>query len=124
MEENTGVKRSRLKRIRRRGGSESPAEGTSRRNQVVESSEDDLDNDDLELPQVQDIQRIWDDGGRDDEDEDMDDDMDNFIEYGDVGEGQMDEEAREEQRREERRLAKERRKARGAIRGLAGIDAA
>ena len=40
----------------------------------------------MELPQVQDIQNIWDDernaAGRDDDD-DMDDDMDNFIEYED-----------------------------------------
>ncbi|KAI6023983.1 hypothetical protein BKA83DRAFT_4492675 [Pisolithus microcarpus] len=47
--------------------------------QVVESSEDVLD-DDVDLPQVQDIQRIWDDerAGRGQEDEE---DMDDFIDY-------------------------------------------
>ncbi|KAI6037308.1 hypothetical protein BKA83DRAFT_4513608 [Pisolithus microcarpus] len=50
-----------------------------RRKQVVESSEDVLD-DDVDLPQVQDIQRIWDDerAGRGQEDEE---DMDDFIDY-------------------------------------------
>lgn len=91
------------------------------------SSDDDLDADDLELPQVQDIQRIWDDeraaAGRD-EDEDLDD-MDNFIDYDEDedGAGGMDEEEREERRRERRRLEKERRKALGSRPELTGIDA-
>jgi transcription elongation factor SPT6 len=92
---------------------------------VVESSDDDLD-DDLDLPQVQDIQRIWDDeraGGRDDEDDI--DDMDNFIDYDEeeLGVGSLNEDEREERRRERRRLEKERRKAIGARPELAGIDA-
>ena len=92
LEENTGASfsRHRLTRLRRARDSESPpAPSSSKRKAVVESSDDDLDNDDLELPAVQDIQNIWDDernaGGRDDDD-DMDDDMDNFIEYEDEDE--------------------------------------
>lgn len=86
-----------------------------------------MDNDDLDLPQVQDIHNIWDDernvGVRDDED-DADDDMDNFIEYEDEYEtgGAMDEEEREERRKERRRMEKARRKAMGRPE-LAGIDA-
>ncbi|OBZ75792.1 Transcription elongation factor SPT6 [Grifola frondosa] len=106
LEENTGASfsRNRLTRLRRARDSESPpAPSTSRRKAVVESSEDDLDNDDL--PQVQDIQNIWDDeraaGGRDDEDDVDMDDMDNFIE----------------------RQQKARRKAMGSRPELAGIDA-
>ncbi|CCM04612.1 uncharacterized protein FIBRA_06796 [Fibroporia radiculosa] len=130
LEENTGASfsRNRLTRLRRaRDSASPPAPSTSRRKHVVESSDDDLDNDDLDLPQVQDIQKIWDDegnvGGLDEVDE-GDDDMDNFIEYEDEEEpgGAMDEEEREERRQERRRLEKARRKAMGRPE-LAGIDA-
>lgn len=90
----------------------------------MESSDDDLDDDDL--PQVQDIQRIWDDdraGGRDDDDEVDMDDMDNFIDYDEEeGAAAMGEDEREEKRRR-RRIEKERRKAMGGRPELAGIDA-
>lgn len=132
LEENTGASfsRNRLTRLRRARDSESPpAPSSSKRKAVVESSDEDLDNDDLELPAVQDIQNIWDDernaGGRDDDD-DMDDDMDNFIEYEDEEEeagGTMDEEAREARRRERRRQEKARRRALGRAAELGGIDA-
>jgi transcription elongation factor SPT6 len=126
LNENTGSNfKGRLTRLRRGGDSPSPGPSSSKRRVVVESSDDDLD-DDLDLPQVQDIQRIWDDeraGGRDDED-DLDD-MDNFIDYEEEegGVGAMNEDEREERRRERRRLEKERRKATGARPELAGIDA-
>lgn len=134
LEENTGASFSRnkhrLTRLRRARDSQSPPEpSSSKRKQVVRSDEEDIDNDDLELPQVQDIHNIWDDeraaAGRD-EDEDVDmDDMDNFIEYEDEEEpgDVLDEEAREERRRERRRLEKERRRAMGSRPELAGIDA-
>ncbi|KAF8447735.1 SH2 domain-containing protein [Boletus edulis BED1] len=109
LEENTGTSfRNRLTRLRRG---------------LVESSEDDLDNDD-DLPQVQDIQRIWDDeragGGREDEE-----DMDDFIDYEDEeeGAGAMDEQEREERRKERKKLERQRRKAMGSRPELAGIDA-
>jgi hypothetical protein len=77
----------------------------------------------LELPQVQDIHRIWDDertGGReDDEDVDMDD-MDNFIDYEDEEEGQeqVDEQERKRKRKEAKLLRAK------AIRGtIPGVDA-
>ncbi|CAL1704685.1 unnamed protein product [Somion occarium] len=130
LEENTGASfsRNRLTRIRRARDAESPpAASASRRKAVVESSDDDLDND-FGLPQVKDIQSIWDDEravGRDDEDEADLDDMDNFIEYEDEDESgaAMDEEEREERRKERRRLEKERRRAMGSRPELAGIDA-
>ncbi|KAF9246316.1 SH2 domain-containing protein [Melanogaster broomeanus] len=110
LEENTGTSfRNRLTRLRRgRQDGSPPVASSSRRKQVVESSEDDLDNDD-DLPQVQDIQRIWDDertgGGREDEE-----DMDDFIDYEDEDEG-------------EKKLERQRRKAMGSRPELAGIDA-
>ncbi|THH26563.1 hypothetical protein EUX98_g7622 [Antrodiella citrinella] len=133
LEENTGAafsrNKHRLTRLRRARDSESPPGPSSSKRKQVVASDDDLDNDDLELPQIQDIHNIWDDeravGGRD-EDEDVDmDDMDNFIEYEDDDEpgDVLDEEAREERRRERRRLEKERRKAMGSRPELAGIDA-
>ncbi|KZT70155.1 transcription elongation factor Spt6 [Daedalea quercina L-15889] len=133
LEENTGASfsRNRLTRLRRARDSESPtAPSSSKRKAVVESSDDDLDNDDLELPGPQDIQTIWDDernaASRDDDD-DMDDDMDNFIDYEDEEEGEeggtMDEEAREERRRERRRQEKARRRALGRAAVFDGIDA-
>jgi transcription elongation factor SPT6 len=128
LEENTGTSfRHRLTRLRRAHDSESPpVPSSSRRKAVVESDEEDLDKDDLEMPRVQDIHNIWDDergAGRDDED-DMDmDDMDNFIDDDEDEQGAvMDEEEREERRRERRRQEKERRKALGG-RELPGIDA-
>ncbi|KAA1471105.1 transcription elongation factor Spt6 [Dentipellis sp. KUC8613] len=132
LEENTGGSfrnKNRLTRLRRGRDSESPpVASSSKRKAVVVSEDEDLDADDLELPQVQDIHRIWDDeraaAGRDD-DEDLEDDMDNFIDYDDEeeGTGGMDEEEREERRRERRRLEKERRRALGSRPELTGIDA-
>jgi transcription elongation factor SPT6 len=128
LEENTGAsfkKNRRLTRLRRGRESESPEASSSKHRTVIESSDDDLDNDDG-LPQVQDIQRIWDDDrGRDDEDDDGDMDMDDFIEYDEEDEGgaAMDEEAREERRREKKQEQERRKKARGARPELAGIDA-
>jgi transcription elongation factor SPT6 len=124
LEENTGASftKSRLTRLRRGHTSESPpAASSSRRNAILESSDDDLDNDDI--PQVQDIQRIWDDertGDREDEE-----DLDDFIEYDDDedGGGMMDEAEREEKRKAKRRAEKAKRKAMGARPELAGIDA-
>lgn len=129
LEENTGASftKGRLTRLRRGHDSDSPpATSSSKRRPALESSDDDLDNDDLEIPQVQDIQRIWDDDRAGDREDDEDlDDMDNFIEYDDPedGAGNMDEEEREEKRKERKRVEKERRKAMGAKPDLAGIDA-
>jgi transcription elongation factor SPT6 len=125
LEENTGTSfRNRLTRLRRgREDGSPPVASSSRRKPVVESSEDDLDNDD-DLPQVQDIQRIWDDeragGGREDEE-----DMDDFIDYEDEdeGAGAMDEQEREERRKERKKMQRQRRKAMGSRPELAGIDA-
>ncbi|OAX41960.1 transcription elongation factor Spt6 [Rhizopogon vinicolor AM-OR11-026] len=123
LEENTGTSfRNRLTRLRRgpEGGSP-PVPSSSKRKPVVESSEDDLDDEDM--PQVQDIQRIWDDeragGGREDEE-----DMDDFIDYEDEdeGAGAMDEQEREERRRERKKRERERRRALGSRPELAGID--
>ncbi|KAI0054143.1 transcription elongation factor Spt6 [Auriscalpium vulgare] len=130
LEENTGAtfsrNKNRLTRLRRGSGTP-PVASTSRRRPAVESSDEDLDADDADLPRPQDLLRIWDDdrgaGGRED-DEDLDD-MDNFIDYDDEeeGAGGMDEEEREERRRERRRVEKERRKAMGSRPELTGIDA-
>ncbi|KAI0683701.1 transcription elongation factor SPT6 [Cytidiella melzeri] len=128
LEENTGASfKHRLTRLRRAPGSPS-ARSSGKRKAVVESSDDDLDNDDLEMPKVQDIQNIWDDdrgGGREDEEDADMDDLDNFIDDEDEDEQGvgMDEEEREERRRERRRLEKERRKAMGSRPELSGIDA-
>ncbi|KAH9854249.1 transcription elongation factor Spt6 [Lenzites betulinus] len=126
LEENTGASFSRrLTRIRPGREVESRAPSSSKARAVIESSDEDLDNDDF--PRVQDIHNIWDDermaAGRDDDDVDMDD-MDNFIEYEDEEEagGAMDETEREEKRRERRRLEKARRRAFGSRPELAGID--
>ncbi|KAI6002682.1 hypothetical protein EDD15DRAFT_2465237 [Pisolithus albus] len=74
LEENTGTPfRNRLTCLcRGRDGRSPPASSSSRQKQVVESSEDVLD-DDEDLPQVQDIRRIWDDerAGRGQEDEEV-----------------------------------------------------
>ncbi|KAI0082636.1 transcription elongation factor SPT6 [Panus rudis PR-1116 ss-1] len=127
LEENTGAsfsrRKHRLTRLRRGRDSESPqAPSSSKRHAVVESSDEE---DDLDLPKVQDIHNIWDDERRREDDEDADmDDMDNFIEYEEEEEpGAMDEEAREERRRERKRLEKERRRAMGSRPELTGIDA-
>ncbi|KAL4067952.1 SH2 domain-containing protein, partial [Scleroderma citrinum] len=123
LEENTGTSfRNRLTRLRRGREDRSPPASSSKRKQVVESSEDDLD-DDEDLPQVQDIQRIWDDErtGRVQEDEE---DMDDFIDYEDEEEaGGMDEQEREERRRERKKKERQRRRAMGNRPELAGIDA-
>ncbi|KAJ7632692.1 transcription elongation factor SPT6 [Roridomyces roridus] len=122
LEENTGAsfKKNRLTRLRRGHDSESPpVASSSRRRAVVESSDDDLDNDEP-LPDVQDIQRIWD---KDDEDEDGEPDMEDFIDYSDDPDAaEMDEQARDARRRQ-RRLEQDRwKKARGRPE-LVGIDA-
>ncbi|KAI0340086.1 transcription elongation factor Spt6 [Trametopsis cervina] len=128
LEENTGGSfKHRLTRLRRAPGSPA-ARASGKRKAVVESSDDDLDNDDLELPKIQDIQNIWDDdrgGGRDDEDDADMDDLDNFIIDEDEDEQGvvMDEEEREERRRERKRVERERRKAMGSRPELSGIDA-
>ncbi|KAF9454548.1 transcription elongation factor SPT6 [Macrolepiota fuliginosa MF-IS2] len=122
--ENTGgtFKKNRLTRLRRGRVSESPPATSSRRRNVVESSDEDLDNDD-NLPQVQDIQKIWDDErGRDDEEEYGDMDLDDFIEYDEEGGGAMDEASRAERRREQQELQR-RKRAFGSRPELAGIDA-
>lgn len=94
---------------------------SSKRKTVLESSDDDLDND---IPQVADILNIWDDDGRAGDRED-EEDMEDFIEYDDEEEGAaaMDEEERAEKRKEKRRLEKKRREAMGVRPELAGIDA-
>ena len=123
LEENTGAsfRHRPLKRLTRGRDSELSASSSRPRKVVIESSDDDLEDDD-NLPQVQDIQRIWD--ARDDEDEADPDDMDNFIDYDDDEDaGPMDERDREEKRKERRRLDKERRKAILGLPELAGIDA-
>jgi transcription elongation factor SPT6 len=123
--ENTGgafSKKSRLTRLRRGRVSESPPAASSRRRNVVESSDEDLDNDDT-LPQVQDIQKIWDDErGRDEEEEYNDMDLDDFIEYDEEGGGAVDEASRAERRREQQELQR-RKRAFGSRPELAGIDA-
>ncbi|KAG8713489.1 Transcription elongation factor spt6 [Ceratobasidium sp. 423] len=118
MEENTGTKaaRSHLTRLRRgrASSSRSPSpdqERISRRRP--------RGSDDESLPDANDINRIWDDRGRDEDDGDMDD----FIEDDLDEDPGMGEEEREEQRRERRRVEKERRKLMGARPELAGIDA-
>lgn len=122
LEENTGTsfkRRGRLTRLRRGRDSESPpAASTSKRRAVIDSSDDDLDHDDL--PRVQDIHNIWDDdGGRGDED-----DIDSFIESDDEeGGAVLDEKAREERRREKKKQDVERRRTQKAHPELAGIDA-
>ncbi|KXN86889.1 Transcription elongation factor SPT6 [Leucoagaricus sp. SymC.cos] len=121
--ENTGTtfKKNRLTRLRRGRVSDSPPAASSRRRNVVESSDEDLDNDDT-LPQVQDIQKIWDDErGRDDEEEYGDMDLDDFIEYDEEG-GAMDEASRAERRREQQELQR-RKRALGSRPEFAGIDA-
>lgn len=121
--ENTGgtFKKNRLTRLRRGRVSDSPPAASSRRRNVVESSDEDIDNDEA-LPQVQDIQKIWDDErGRDEEEEYGDMDLDDFIEYDEEG-GAMDEATRAERRREHQELQR-RKRAFGSRPELAGIDA-
>ncbi|KAJ1309768.1 hypothetical protein OPQ81_006534 [Rhizoctonia solani] len=118
MEENTGTKaaRSHLTRLRRgrASSSRSPSPDETRI-----SRRRPRDSDEESLPDVNDINRIWEDKARDDDDGDMDD----FIEDDLDEDPGMGEEEREEQRRERRRVEKERRKAMGARPELAGIDA-
>ena len=121
--ENTGgsFKKNRLTRLRRGRVSDSPPTTSSRRRAVVESSDEEIDNDGT-LPQVQDIQKIWDDErGRDDDEEYGDMDLDDFIEY-DEESGTMDEASRAERRREQQELQR-RKRASGSRTELAGIDA-
>ena len=121
VEENTGTsikKNHRITRFRNRDSGSPPTASTSKR--PVDTSEDDLDNDE-DLRQAPDITNIWDDERRDDDDEDMSD----FIDYSDEEEGgvTMNEEAREARRQEKRQEQMLRKKARGARPELAGIDA-
>ena len=121
--ENTGgsFKKNRLTRLRRGRVSDSPPTTSSKRRVVVESSDEEIDNDGT-LPQVQDIQKIWDDErGRDDDEEYGDMDLDDFIEYDEEG-GTMDEASRAERRREQQELQR-RKRASGSRTELAGIDA-
>ena len=92
----------------------------------VESSDDDLSNNDPDISHNHDIRRIWDDdriGGRGEE-EDMDD-MENFIEYededndGEVVSGI----GRREGKGDEHNTVKRRRKTMGYRPELEGIDA-
>ncbi|KAJ7774913.1 transcription elongation factor SPT6 [Mycena metata] len=119
LEENTGgsfKKNRRLTRLRRGHDSESPpVASSSRRQAVVESSDDDLDND-VPLPQVEDLHRIWD---KEDEEDDDEADMERFIDDSDE---EVDEQERVERRRQ-RLLEKDRRKLIRARPELVGIDA-
>ena len=92
----------------------------------VESSDDDLGNNDPDLSHNHDIRRIWDDdrpGGRGEE-EDMDD-MENFIEYEDEdNNGEvMSGVGRREGKGDEHNAVKRRRKIVGYRPELEGIDA-
>lgn len=120
--ENTGgafKRKSRLTRLRRHRSDSPPTALSSRRAAIIESSEDDLDNEE-DMREVPDIRKIWDDdrGGEDDED------MSDFIDYSDEDEGgvAMNEEAREA-RRQEKRQEQIRRKRARVRPELAGIDA-
>ena len=96
-----------------------PASSPSRQKQVIESSEDDLDNDE-DLPEVQHIQHIWDDEqtGR------VQEDMDDFIDYKDEEEaGGMDEQEREQRRCERKKKERQRRRAMANRPELSGVDA-
>ncbi|KAJ7709827.1 transcription elongation factor SPT6 [Mycena rosella] len=123
LEENTGgsfKKNRRLTRLRRGHDSESPpVASSSRRRTVVESSDDDLDNEEP-LPQVQDLQRIWD---KDDDDDDGEQDMDDFIDYSDDPDAAAMDEQERDARRRQRRLEQDRRKQARARPELVGIDA-
>ena len=121
LEENTGgafKRKSRLTRLRHRDEGSPPAASSSKRRARIDSSDDDLDNEEG-LREVPDIRKIWDDDQRGDDD---DEDMDDFIDYSDEEEGvAMNEEAREARREEKRQ---EIRRKRVRIRPeLAGIDA-
>lgn len=123
VEENTGTsfkKNRRLIRFRDRNSGSPPTASTSKSRVAIDSSEDDLDNEE-DLRQAPDITNIWDDERRDDDDEDMSD----FIDYSDEEEGgvAMNEEAREARRQEKRQEQILRKKARGTRPELAGIDA-
>ena len=99
-----------------------PTSSPSRRKQVIESSKDGLDNDE-DLPEVQDIQCIWDDErtGHVQEDEE---DMDDFIDYEDEEEaGGMDEQEHEERQRERKKMERQHRRAMANRPELSGIDA-
>ncbi|QRV99986.1 transcription elongation factor SPT6 [Ceratobasidium sp. AG-Ba] len=119
MEENTGTRASRRGLTRLRRGRASSSRSASPDDTRKARHRRALGSDDDSLPEANDLNRIWDDRGRDDENEDLDD----FIEDDLDEEPGMGEEEREEQRRERRRLEKERRKAMGARPELVGIDA-
>lgn len=124
LEENTGAsfKKSRLTRLRRGRESDSPPAVSSKRRAIVESSDEDLDNDTSR--QAQDIHNIWDDG-RDEEEDYNDMDMDDFIDYDEEEDGgaPIDEKTRAERRREKRQEQERRWRARGARPDFEGIDA-
>ena len=126
LEENTGASFSRRRLTRRRESASPPAPSSSKQRNVIESSDEDLDDDNF--PRVQDIHNIWDDdraaAGRDDDDDVDMDDMYNFIEEDEEeGGAALDEQEREARRRERRRLEKARRRALGSRPELTGIDA-
>ncbi|CAE6448974.1 unnamed protein product [Rhizoctonia solani] len=118
MEENTGTKAARSHLTRLRRGRASSSRSASPDQERI-SRRRPRGSDDESLPDANDINRIWDDRARDEDDGDMDD----FIEDDLDEDPGMGEEEREEQRRERRRVEKERRKAMGARPELAGIDA-
>jgi transcription elongation factor SPT6 len=98
--------------------------GERRKARTARISDDD-DEDDLELPQVQDLQRIWDDErggprGGDEEEADLDD-MDDFIEDEDEDEDQQ--QMNDQERRQKRREAKQKMRAEFRRIAIPGIDA-
>lgn len=93
------------------------ASGSSRRN-VVESSDEDLDD---TVPRVQDIQDIWNDTRDRSDDDEM---MDDFIEEDEEEDPDMDQETRDAHKREKRLQKIQLRKAtREAPPALEGLDA-
>ncbi|CAE6414499.1 unnamed protein product [Rhizoctonia solani] len=118
VEENTGTRASRSHLTRLRRGRASSSRSASPEDTRISRSRRVRGSDDESLPDVNDIDRIWDDRAREEDDGDMDD----FIEDDLDEDPGMGEEEREEQRRERRRVEKERRKAMGARPELAGID--
>ncbi|GAB1517748.1 Transcription elongation factor spt6 [Rhizoctonia solani] len=119
VEENTGTRASRSHLTRLRRGRASSSRSASPEETRISRGRRPRGSDDESLPDANDIDRIWDDRAREEDDGDMDD----FIEDDLDEDPGMGEEEREEQRRERRRVEKERRKAMGARPELAGIDA-
>lgn len=111
LEENTGTSFKKNRRIRRGGDRESPEASSYRRPRVAPS---DSEDNDLDLPKVQDIQRIF--------DNESGDDTDSFIETDEEEGGLSHEAAREE--KQKRKLMKQRhRLALSSHPDLEGFDA-